>query len=170
MQNSEFYEAFLDISRWKLAYRLRHMLVLPQIGRGWSTCNYYICWVTGGQMTWKRTFYAFCQPILLVYKSIPTAVRKSFLYDQVNTNIRDEKIQIWKEVVNPFITHWDEQFAEKEKCVVNICLHVINSDRAGRSPELLSVLSTGSYFTLTSVARKDIIVRFSKANFVKAKV
>ena len=72
--------------------------------------------------------------------------------------------------MNPFITCWDELFAEKEKCVINICLHGLNSNRAGRSPELLSVLSTGSYFTLASVARKDIIVHFIKANFVKTKL
>ena len=72
--------------------------------------------------------------------------------------------------MNPFITCWDEPFAEKEKRVINICLHGLNSDGAGRSQELLSVLSMRSYFTLASVARKDIVVHFSKANFVKAKV
>ena len=56
--------------------------------------------------------------------------------------------------MNPFITRWDEPFAGKEKRVVNICLHGLNSDRAGRSPELLSVLSTRSCFTLASVARE----------------
>ena len=35
-------------------------------------------------------------------------------------------------------------------------LYGLNRDRAGRSPELLCVLSTRSYFTLASVARKDI--------------
>ena len=35
-------------------------------------------------------------------------------------------------------------------------LYGLNKDRAGRSPELLCVLSTRSYFTLASVARKDI--------------
>ena len=35
-------------------------------------------------------------------------------------------------------------------------LYGLNKDRAGRSPELLCVLSTRSHFTLASVARKDI--------------
>ena len=35
-------------------------------------------------------------------------------------------------------------------------LYGLNRDRVGRSPELLRVLSTRSYFTLASVARKDI--------------
>ena len=72
--------------------------------------------------------------------------------------------------MNPFITRWDEQFAGKEKRVVNVCLHGLNSDRASRSPELLSVLSTRSCFTLASVARKDIMAQFGKANFVKTKI
>ena len=56
--------------------------------------------------------------------------------------------------MNPFITRWYEPFAGKEKRVVNTCLHGLNSDRAGRFPEPLSLLSTRSYFTLASVARK----------------
>ena len=56
--------------------------------------------------------------------------------------------------MNSFITRWHEPFAGKEKRVVNIYLHGLTSDRAGRSPELLSVLFTRSYFTLASVARK----------------
>ena len=72
--------------------------------------------------------------------------------------------------MNPFITRWDEPFAGKEKRVVIICLHGLNSDRVGRFPELLSVLSTRSCFTLASVARKDIMVQFGKANFVKTKI
>ena len=47
-------------------------------------------------------------------------------------------------------------------------LYRLNRDRAGRSPELLCVLS--SYFTLASVAMKDITVQFRKANFVKTEV
>ena len=49
-------------------------------------------------------------------------------------------------------------------------LYELNRDREGRSPELLCVLSTRSYFTLTSVAMKDIMVQFRKANFVKTEV
>jgi len=49
-------------------------------------------------------------------------------------------------------------------------LYGLNRDRVGRSPGLLCVLSTRSYFTLTSVARKDIMVQFRKANFVKSEV
>ena len=37
---------------------------------------------------------------------------------EVKRSIRDEKNQIWKEVMNPFITRWDEPFAGKEKRVV----------------------------------------------------
>ena len=44
-----------------------------------------------------------------------------------------KQIQIWKKVMNPFITHWDEPFAGKEKRVANFCLHGLNSDRVGRS-------------------------------------
>ena len=39
-------------------------------------------------------------------------------------------------------------------------LYGLNRDRAGRSPELLCVLSTRSYFTLASVVMKDIMVQF----------
>ena len=70
-----------------------------------------------------------------------------------------KKVQISKKVMNPFITHWNEPFAGKEKRV-NSCLHGLNSDRVGPI----------CYFTLTSVARKDIMVQFGKANFVKTKV
>ena len=49
-------------------------------------------------------------------------------------------------------------------------LYGLNRDRAGRSPELLCVLSTRSYFTLASVVMKDIMVQFRKANFVKTDV
>ena len=49
-------------------------------------------------------------------------------------------------------------------------LYGLNRDRAGRSPGLLCVLSTRSYFTLASVAMKDIMVQFRKANFVKTEV
>ena len=49
-------------------------------------------------------------------------------------------------------------------------LYGLNRDRAGRSPELLRVRSTRSYFTLASVAMKDITVQFRKANFVKTDV
>ena len=49
-------------------------------------------------------------------------------------------------------------------------LYGLNRDRAGRSPELLCVLSARSYFTLASVAMKDIMVQFRKANFVKTEV
>ena len=38
-------------------------------------------------------------------------------------------------------------------------LYGLNRDRADRSPELLCVLSTRSYFTLASVAKKDIMVQ-----------
>ena len=93
----------------------------------------------------------------------------SLVFMTVNTRIKSlsqayamKKIQIWKEVKNPFITRWDEPFAGKEKHVVNICLHGLNSDRAGRSPELLSVLSRRNCFTLASIARKDIMVQFGK--------
>ena len=55
--------------------------------------------------------------------------------------------------------------------LINICLHGLNSDRAGPHPELVSVLSTRSYYTLASVAWKDIMaVQFGKANFVQTKV
>ena len=33
--------------------------------------------------------------------------------------------------MNPFITHWNEPFAGKEKRVANFCLHGLNSDRSG---------------------------------------
>ena len=49
-------------------------------------------------------------------------------------------------------------------------LYGLNRGRAGRSPGLLCVLSTRSYFTLASVAMKDIMVQFRKANFVKTGV
>ena len=49
-------------------------------------------------------------------------------------------------------------------------LYGLNRDRAGRSPGLLCVLSTRSYFILASVAMKDIMVQFRKANFVKTGV
>ena len=66
-----------------------------------------------------------------------------------------------------FITRWDEPFAGKEKLVVNICWHGINSDshdRAGRSQKLLPVLSTRSYFTLACwQARTTDVFRFFTA-------
>ena len=46
-------------------------------------------------------------------------------------------------------------------------LYGVNRDR---SPELLCVLSTRSYFTLASVAMKDIMVQFRKAKFVKTEL
>ena len=61
--------------------------------------------------------------------------------------------------MNPFSTRWDEPSAGKEKP---------NSDRAGRSSELLSVLSVMSYFTLVSVATgENVLVQLRKAKFVK---
>ena len=45
----------------------------------------------------------------------------------------------------PFSSRWDETLIS-----INICLHGVNSDRVGRSPELVSVLSTRSYFTLSA--------------------
>ena len=57
----------------------------------------------------------------------------------VNTRVKSGQayamiqILILKEVMNPFTTRWDEPFAGKEKRVVNICLHELNSDRAVRS-------------------------------------
>ena len=56
--------------------------------------------------------------------------------------------------------------------LINICLHGLNSDRAGRYPEpLVSVLSRRSYYTLASVAWKDTMaVQFGKANFMETKV
>jgi len=69
--------------------------------------------------------------------------------------------------INPFITRWDETICRKwETCRA----HGLNSDKAGRSPKLLSVLSTRSYFTLASVARKDILVQLSKTKFVETTV
>ena len=66
--------------------------------------------------------------------------------------------------MNPFITRWDEPFAGKEKHVFNICLHGLNSDRAVRSLEVLSVRAVYAelrlYFTLASVAKNGIMVRF----------
>ena len=54
---------------------------------------------------------------------------------------------------------------------INICLHGLNSDRADRYPELVSVLSTRNYYTLASVAWKDIMaVQFGKANHLEKKV
>ena len=70
-----------------------------------------------------------------------------------------KKIQIWKKVMNPFIAHWNEPFAGKEERVVNFCLHGLNSDRAGPI----------CYSTLTSAARKDIMVQSGKANFCEDK-
>ena len=49
-------------------------------------------------------------------------------------------------------------------------VHGLNSDRASRSSELLSVLYMRSYFTLASVARKYILVQLRKAKFVKTTV
>ena len=54
--------------------------------------------------------------------------------------------------------------------VYRLGLYGLNRDRVGRSPELLCVLSRRSYFTLASVAMKDIMVQFRKANFVKTEV
>ena len=54
--------------------------------------------------------------------------------------------------------------------VYRLGLYGLNRDRVGQSPELLCVLSTRSYFTLASVAMKDIMVQFRKANFVKTEV
>ena len=69
--------------------------------------------------------------------------------------------------MNRFITRRDEPFAGKEKLVVNICWHGINSDshdRAGRSQKLLPVLSTRSYFTLGCwQARTTDVFRFFTA-------
>ena len=62
--------------------------------------------------------------------------------------------------MNPFITQWNEPFAGKQKRVGNFCLHGLNSGKAGPI----------CYSTLTSVTRKDIMVQFGKANFVKTKV
>ena len=49
-------------------------------------------------------------------------------------------------------------------------VHGLSSDRAGRSSELLSVLSTRSYFTPAMVAWKNILVQLRKATFVKTTV
>ena len=46
-------------------------------------------------------------------------------------------------------------------------MYGLNSDGAGRSQELLSVLSTRGYFTLASVASKDILAQLMKAKSVK---
>ena len=52
--------------------------------------------------------------------------------------------------------------------LINICLHGLNSDRADRYRELVSVLPTRSYYTLASVAWKDIMaIQLGKANFVE---
>ena len=48
-------------------------------------------------------------------------------------------------------------------------LYRLNRDRAGRSPELLCVLSTRSYFTLASVVLKDIMVQFRKRTLWRQK-
>ena len=65
-------------------------------------------WVTGGQMTWKRVFYVFCQPTLVVYQSISIAIQKweitsksihskmfglHFIYFNRNSRIRYRCIQ-----------------------------------------------------------------------------
>ena len=70
-------------------------------------------------------------------------------------------ILIWK-VMNPFIPRWDEPFEGKEKHVFNIRLHGLNSDRVVRSPVSIRPVHAGLqlYFTLASVARKEIMVRF----------
>ena len=49
-------------------------------------------------------------------------------------------------------------------------MYGLNRQGAGLSPEFLCVVSTRSYFTLASVAMKDITVQFRKANFVKTDV
>ena len=72
--------------------------------------------------------------------------------------------------MNPFIIRWDGPFAGKEKRVFHICLHGLNNDRAVRS--ISGAFGTfhvelQKYFTLVSVARKEIMVRSRKANFVK---
>ena len=75
--------------------------------------------------------------------------------------------------MSPFITGWDGPFAGKEKSVFDICLHGLNSDRAVRSISGASGTFHAElqmYFTLASVARKEIMVRSRKANFVKTKV
>ena len=54
--------------------------------------------------------------------------------------------------------------------VYRLGLYGLNRDRVGRSPELLCVFSRQSYFILASVAMKDIMVQFRKANFVKTEV
>ena len=61
-------------------------------------------------------------------------------------------------------------FAGKEKRVFDICLHGLNNDRAVRSISGASGtfhVELQKYFTLASVARKEIMVRSRKANFVK---
>lgn len=65
--------------------------------------------------------------------------------------------------MNPFIPRWDEPFAGKEKHVFNIRLHGLNSDRVVRSPVSIRTVHAGLqlYFTLASVARKEIMVRFT---------
>ena len=80
----------------------------------------------------------------------------------------------YKNVTNPFINRrWGGPFAGKEKRVFNICLHGLNNDRAVRSISGASGtfhVELQKYFTLASVARKEIMVRSRKANFVKATV
>ena len=72
--------------------------------------------------------------------------------------------------MNPFIIRWDGPFAGREKRVFHICLHGLNNDRAVRS--ISGAFGTfhvelQKYFTLALVARKEIMVRSRKANFVK---
>ena len=86
-----------------------------------------------------------------------------------STILRNKNMLIWK-VMNPFITCWDGPFAGKEKRVFDICVHGLNNDRAVRSISRASCTFHAElqmYFTLASVARKEIMVRSRKANFVK---
>ena len=93
-----------------------------------------------------------CEPKQVIACSIMEqiwshATRELFSWIQDSRVITHTRWKYWdmKGDYEPFISRWDETLIW-----FNICLHGVNSDRVGRSAELLSVLFTRSYFTLSA--------------------